>query len=198
MTSVLYDNNYYSQDELQKLGFRSFGRDIFISRKSCIYGAESMTLGDNIRIDDHVILAGKIELGSHIHLGANSYISGGSDGIVFEDFSGVAYYYYVTTSSSVDYLGLSLGALVIPSPYRLETCASIVIRRFSSVGAYSMIMPGVELAEGTTVGAFTFMKCSSKSLTIYSGNPATSIASKSKRLIVKAEAFLNEYNNKIK
>jgi acetyltransferase-like isoleucine patch superfamily enzyme len=195
MTSVSNVNNYYSQDELQSLGFRSFGRDIFISRKSCIYGAENMSLGDNIRIDDHTILAGKIELGSHIHLGANSYISGGSDGIIFEDFTGTAPYCYVTTSSS-DYMGLSLGAPVIPLPYRLVTCAPIVIRRFSAIGAYTMIMPGVELAEGTTVGAFTFMKCSSKPWTIYSGNPATPIAPKSKRLIAKAEAFLNEYNNK--
>lgn len=58
--------SFYSEEELRALGFKSIGKGCRISRKACFYGVESMSVGDNVRIDDFCILSGSITLGSHI------------------------------------------------------------------------------------------------------------------------------------
>jgi acetyltransferase-like isoleucine patch superfamily enzyme len=185
--------NYYSEEELKKIGFIRVGKDVFISRKANIYGANKMSLGNNIRIDDNVILAGKIEFGSHIHIGAMSYISAGDDGIFFEDITGVSPFVYITTTSD-DYSGKSMFSPVIPERYKKENHGQIIIRKYSIIGAHSMIMPGVELREGTSVGAMSFVRKSSKAWSIYFGCPAKQIGVREKDIVKLSEEFLLEYN----
>ena len=43
-------NSYYSEEELEKIGFKSYGRDVLISRKASIYGAENISIGNNEHI----------------------------------------------------------------------------------------------------------------------------------------------------
>jgi acetyltransferase-like isoleucine patch superfamily enzyme len=192
MTTPTALNNYYSREELDQFGFKSLGRDVFISRKAGIYSAADMSFGDNVRIDDNTVLAGKIEFKSHIHIAAMTYISGGDVGVLFENFTAVAPHCYITTGSD-DYTGRSLFSGVIPAKYKIEHIDSIIIRRFSIVGTHSFIMPGVELAEGTSVGAMTFMTKSSKPWTTYFGIPAYAIGEKERNIIEMSEKFLEEY-----
>jgi acetyltransferase-like isoleucine patch superfamily enzyme len=185
-------NNYLSREELSDKGFRSIGKDVYISRKANIYGARNMALGDNIRIDDGTIVTGKVDIGSHVHIAANCYVSGGEAGIVLEDITGVAPYVYITTSSD-DYSGKAMFSPVIPQKFKKITIAPIYIRKYSIIGAYSMIMPGVELAEGTSVGAMTFMRKKSQEWGIYFGCPAKMIGTRDKGIIEMSKQFLSEY-----
>jgi galactoside O-acetyltransferase len=194
MSVIRHQNNYLSEDEVKNFGFKSVGKDILISRKSCIYGAERMTLGDNIRIDDFAILTGNIQLGNHIHIAAMTYISGTEEHIIFEDFTGVSPFVYVSTSSA-DYSGRSLFSPVIPQEFRIEKIGPIIIRKFSVIGTHSFIMPNVELAEGTSVGAMSFMRKNSKPWTIYFGCPAQAIGIRERGIIDKSREFLHKYSN---
>ena len=81
---------HYTDSELREMGFASLGKNVLISRLARIYGASKMSLGDNIRIDDFVILSGKITIGSFVHIGAFASITGGSAGVSIGDFCGMS------------------------------------------------------------------------------------------------------------
>ena len=68
---------FLSDEELRKIGFKSLGTNVLISNKVSIYGAEFISIGDNVRIDDFCILSGKITFGNNIHIGAGSVVIGG-------------------------------------------------------------------------------------------------------------------------
>lgn len=58
--------SFYTEEELKGLGFRHIGNGVCISRKASIYGAQNISLGDHVRIDDFCILSGRIEIGSYV------------------------------------------------------------------------------------------------------------------------------------
>jgi len=70
-------NSFYSTKELASLGLKRYGENVLISRKCSIYGAQSIEIGDNVRIDDFCILSGHIILGSNIHISAYVALFGG-------------------------------------------------------------------------------------------------------------------------
>ena len=72
-------NSFYSNEELKQLGLKSFGKNVLISKKCSIYGADKISIGNNVRIDDFCILSGKIVIGNYVHISAYSalYAGGG-------------------------------------------------------------------------------------------------------------------------
>ena len=44
-------SSFYSQDELNKIGFKSVGKNVLISKKCSIYSTEHIEIKSNIRID---------------------------------------------------------------------------------------------------------------------------------------------------
>ena len=46
------NTSFYSESELKRLGFKSVGKNVLLSRKSSIYLPEKITIGNNVRIDD--------------------------------------------------------------------------------------------------------------------------------------------------
>ncbi len=48
---------YLTEKDLQDFGFKSLGQNVRISSDARIYGAENISIGNNVRIDDFVILA---------------------------------------------------------------------------------------------------------------------------------------------
>ena len=62
----------YTDAELSELGLRHFGKNVKLSTKASIYGAEHISIGDNARIDDFVVLSagpGGISIGRNVHIG---------------------------------------------------------------------------------------------------------------------------------
>ena len=53
---------FYTNIELQTLGFKAVGKNVFISNKASIYSPHLIEIGDNVRIDDFCILSGNINL----------------------------------------------------------------------------------------------------------------------------------------
>lgn len=48
---------FYSREQLEKIGFKSLGKNVLISDKSSIYSPENISIGNNVRIDDFCILS---------------------------------------------------------------------------------------------------------------------------------------------
>lgn len=82
---------YLSQDELKKIGFRNLGEHVLISEKCSIYGAELISIGNYVRIDDFSMLVGNIEIKNFVHISPYCGIHGTGGGkVVFEDYTGLS------------------------------------------------------------------------------------------------------------
>jgi galactoside O-acetyltransferase len=58
---------YFTKEQLINFGFSKIGKNCKISKKTSFYNV-SGSIGNNVRIDDDVILKGNITLSSHVHL----------------------------------------------------------------------------------------------------------------------------------
>ena len=181
--------SFLSREELMEIGFKSIGENVLLSRKASIYGPENIEIGNNVRIDDFCILTGKIKLGSYIHIAAYSALFGGEEGIIMEDFSGLSSRVSVYAISD-DYSGESLTNPMIPTKYKNLNTGKVVLRKHVIVGSASVILPGVEIKEGTAVGALSLVTKSLDEWSIYVGIPAKKINNRSKRILELEKEFL--------
>lgn len=189
-------NSFYTQNELEGMGFESLGENVLISKKSSIYSPNKISIGDNVRIDDFCILSGRIKLGSYIHIAAYSLLVGGEEGIIMNDFSGVSSRVSIYAMSD-DYSGVSLTNPMIPEKYKRTIRAQVIVGKHVIIGASSVVLPGVEIKEGTAVGALSLVNKSLQEWSIYVGNPVKIIKERSKDILTLEKKFLNEkFDNK--
>lgn len=186
---------YLTEQQLHDIGFKKLGKNIKISDKASIYNAEKIEIGDNSRIDDFCILSGKIKIGRNVHFAAMCLVAGGEEGVHFSDFSGLAYQVQVFSQSD-DYSGRSLTNPTIPKHFKHELKKPVFLGKHVIVGAGSIILPGVEIAEGCSIGALSLVNKSTEVWGIYAGNPAKRIKERKKDLLLLEKNFLEEgYND---
>lgn len=185
---------YLTELQLTSLGFKSLGKNIKISDRASIYNADQIEIGDYSRIDDFCVISGKVKMGRNVHIAPYCLVAGGEKGITFEDFSGLAYKVQVFTQSD-DYSGLTMTNPTVPVEFKKEAKRAVLIGRHSIVGAGSIIMPGVALNEGTSVGAMSLVRKSTEAWSIYLGNPAKKIKDRKKDLLELERVYLeNEHD----
>lgn len=182
---------YFTQSELNGMGFKHLGKNVKISTRASIYNAEQIEIGDNSRVDDFCLLSGKITIGRFVHLAPYCNLAGGTAGITLENFSGLAYGVHVFTQSD-DYSGKTMTNPNVYKRYRDVKSKIIYVGKHSIVGAGSIIMPGVELREGTSVGAMSLVRKSTEEWSIYVGNPARKLKERSRKLLELEKEFLKE------
>ena len=180
---------YYTQEELKKLGFKHIGKNVKISDKASIYNCDQIEIGDNSRIDDFCVVSGKIKIGKNVHITPMCLVAGGEKGIVFEDFTTIAYGVQVFTQSD-DYSGKTMTNSTIPKEYKNEFIKEVILKKHSIVGAGSIIMPGVILAEGTSVGAMSLVLKSTEPWGVYVGNPAKRLKDRKKDVLELEKKYL--------
>ena len=163
--------SYYSPEELAALGLASYGEDVRVSRYAHLYGAETIRLGNHVRIDDFCILSGRITIGNYFHLAAGSLLYGGEAGITFDD--------YTTASSrcaiyalSDDYTGAFMTNPTVPEDFTNVRQAPVHIGRHVVLGTGTTVLPGIDIAEGCAAGAMTLFTQSTEPWGIYYGIPA--------------------------
>jgi len=182
---------FLTEEQLAQVPFNFLGRNVKISDKCSIHNPELMEIHDNSRIDDFCVVSGKISIGRHVHIAVFCNLAGGSEGITFHDFSGLAYGCHVFTQSD-DYSGRSLTNPTVPSQYKLETKKRVTIGKHCIIGTGSLIFPGVNLAEGTAVAAASVVRKSTESWSIYMGSPAKRIKHRSRDLLAMETQLIQE------
>lgn len=180
---------FLSTDQLLAMGFRFLGDAVRISDKAVIYNADQMVIGDNSRIDDFCVVSGKVSIGRNVHIAVFCNIAGGSEGVTFDDFSGLAYGCHVFSQSD-DYTGRTLTNPTVPAMYKRETKKAVHIGRHCIVGTSSLIFPGVTLGEGCSVGAMSMVTKSTEEWAIYSGIPARKLKDRKRDLLLLEDAYL--------
>lgn len=163
-----------------------------ISPKASIYG--NLKLGDNIRIDDFCIITGDVEMKGYNHIGPFVHLSG-THGILLEEFSSLGAHSAVLSNSD-DYSGLSMSNPMVPDECKPGLVAGkITLRKHVLCGAHVIIMPGVTIGEGCSVGAFTFVNKDLEPWGIYAGIPARRIKERSKKMLEIVEEFERSKGN---
>lgn len=174
-------SSFYTEKELPKLGLKSYGKDVKISRYARLYSPERIIIGDNVRVDDFCILSGDITLGSHIHISAYVALYG-SMGIELEDYTGIS---PMTTvySAMDDFGGDYLIGPIHPKEKTNVTGGKVLIKKFVQIGTHCVVFPNLTIGEGSVVGACSMVKKSLHSWGIYYGKPAICKGERKKNVI---------------
>lgn len=184
---------YYNEEELKGLGLKKLGVNVKISRHAIIYKPEELEVGDNVRIDDFTTISGKVTLGSYIHIAQTCGIYGGDAGIFMDNFTTLSSHSLIYAISN-DYSGLSLACPMVPKQCRpADISAPVYMERYALVGCMSVILPGVIIGEGCSVGAMSLCNKNLSPWGVYAGIPATRIKERSKQLLTFAEQYFQEY-----
>ena len=135
-----------------------------------IVGIENIEFGQNIIIDDFVFIYAKkkMRIGNNVHISSFTSISGGEE-FTMGDFSGLSSGVRIFTGSD-DFQEWGFGNPTIDEKYRNITRSSISIGKFCVIGANSVVLPGVNIPEGSTVGAGSIVTKSLEPWGIYRGN----------------------------
>lgn len=182
---------YLSENQLKEVGFKRLGKNVKISDKASIYNPEMIEIGDNSRIDDFCVVSGRVVIGAYCHITPMCLVAGGSPGIYFSDFCTLAYGVKIFSQSD-DYSGETLTNSLIPKRFKKETMMPVFLGRQVIIGAGSMVFPGVNVAEGCSIGAMTLVSKSTDPWGIYAGNPAKRIRERKKNLLELEKEFLAE------
>lgn len=175
---------FLTETEIEKIGFKSLGRNVKISDKASIYCPENISIGNNVRIDDFCVLSacsGYIHLYNHIHIAAFCNLIG-RGGIIMEDYSGLSSrvsLYSASDDYSGDYLigpTMEIDCLnIIEGP--------VILEKYVTIGTNSAVLPVVTLKEGSVLGSFSLLTKDTEEWSVNAGVPAKKIKSRKKGLL---------------
>jgi len=184
------DKSFYTEDEIKILGLKSYGENVLISRFARIYDAGNITIGNNVRVDDFVLLSGKLKIGNFVHIAAYTALYGKS-GITIEDFCNISARVLIYSVSD-DYSGEVLTNPTMPDEYSSPILGMVYLSKHVIVGAGSVILPGVTAGEGVAIGALSMVNRDLEPWNIYGGVPVRLIKKRSKKLLDLERALLDE------
>ena len=187
--------SFYTEKELQSIGLGSYGTNVLISRKASIYGAETIRIGSNVRIDDFCILSGKITIGNYIHIAPYTALYGGDKGIVIQDFANISSKIAIYSISD-DYSGETMTNPMVPDKYKNIQSEEVIIERHVILGSGCVVLPGVVLKEGSSFGVMTLINRSSEPWSINVGIPFRKIKERSREILNLEEKFRHDILSK--
>jgi acetyltransferase-like isoleucine patch superfamily enzyme len=176
--------DYYSDEELKGLGFKSVGKNVQISSNCSIYTPENISVGNHVRIDDFCVLSGGqkgIDIGSYVHIAVFCAIYGNA-GVTIKDFCGISSR-SVLYSANDDYSGISLIGPTIPEKYRNVSQGQIILNKHVIIGTNSTIFPKVSVGEGSAIGAYSLVEKDLEPWGIYVGVPVKKLKDRKKDLL---------------
>jgi acetyltransferase-like isoleucine patch superfamily enzyme len=187
------DNRYLAKEELLAMRFKHLGSDVLIARTARLYGAEYMSIGDRSMIDDFCVVSGNFQMGANVHIAHGCRVIAGREGVVMEDFSGLAFGVTVFAQSD-DYTGLTLTNPTVPMKYRQISRGAVRLCRHAIVGAGAVVFPGVVIGEGASVGSLSMVTRNLEPWTVNFGIPARKIKSRKRDMLELERAYLAEVN----
>lgn len=183
---------FYRNEELLNIGFKRCGKNVLISTLAQFYHPELIEISDYVRIDDYCILSNNIKIGNFVHIAARSLIDGGLEGVELSDYSGVAYNCIVIASSDSYHLEGFFGPFCLPEFRKNMINKKVIIGKYSVLGSFSLLMPGVDVAEGCSFGAYSLILKDTEPWSFYHGQPAKKVRDNDKGIIEMARRNTEE------
>lgn len=181
----IFNLGYYSENDLKQAGIKQVGTNVMIYKNCTIVGLQNISIGDNVRIDAYCSIIvprdGFLRIGSYVHIGGFCHLSAG-DGITMEDFSGLSQRVSIYSRTD-DYGGEYLTNPTVPVEYTGYHGGPVTLKRHVIIGSGSVILPGVTIGEGSSVGALALVNKSLDAWGVYAGCPARFFKARSKKLL---------------
>lgn len=152
------------------------GTDVIIHKTAEITRPELCVIGNHVAIDYGFYCTTELVIGDYVHISPHvSVIGGKKTGLFIEDFCFVSAGAKLICGSET-FEGNGLIGPVIPDEFKeTQILLPITMKRFAGVCANSTVMPGITMAEGSILGANSFLKEDTEPWTIYAGSPAKPI-----------------------
>jgi len=178
---------YLEVEELRSLGFLKVGQNAKVHSSAHIYGVENVQLGDNCRIDDFalIVASGELIIGNHVSIHSHCFI-GSKYGISLGNFTTLAPGVKIFSSSD-DYSGKFMTGPTISDVFTGGEKGCVTIGQHVIIGAGSIILPGVTISDGVSVGSLSLVKKDLTKWTIFGGIPARKIKKRNQNLLKLAE-----------
>ena len=148
---------YLNKNQQFELGINKIGKNCKISKKIRGYSLKCV-VGNNVRIDDDVVLKGKITIKSNVHIARGCTLSGGKKGIILENFSTLSNFCQIFTESD-DYIKTTVSGGTLDDKERKKFCKTyskeVSIGKSTIIGPFSVILPGAEIGDFCTVGPYS-------------------------------------------
>lgn len=165
---------FMREAELRELGVGKVGENVAVHETCVMVDMEAIRFGDNVRIDPFTVLSaagGWLHFGDFIHVSSNCSILAAS-GVELGDFANLSAGVRIFSRTD-DYTGEFLTNPTVPLAYILPPAARPVrVGRHVILGANTIVLPEVEVGEGTAVGAGALIRRSLDPWGIYAGVPA--------------------------
>lgn len=171
------------------------GENVQVHRSVLFFGG-NVEVGSNVRIDCQCVISSreKVSIGNHVHLGIGVYIIGAA-GVTIEDYAGISARCSLFTTSD-DYSGGHLTNPTVPERFRMVTAAPIRLGRHALIGSGTVLMPGVTIHRGASVGALSFVNKSVPEFVIASGSPLRKVGVRNREELERLERlYENERTN---
>ena len=159
-----------------------------------IVGIENIEFGTNVIIDDFVLIHAKntIKIGNNVHIACFVSITGGAE-LEIADFAAISQGCRILTATD-DFKNWGFGNSTLDERYRNVKRAPIFIGKFCIVGANSVVLPGVRIGEGATVGACSVVTRDLQPWGVYISNKK--IGERDREGVMKTYAKYLEEQNK--
>lgn len=155
---------------------KKIGTNVLFSEDIEIRRPESVLVGNNVAIDKGFYVTTSLEIADYVHIGPYVSIIGGSEAhCVIEDFVGISAGTRIICLGD-EHLGAGLVGPLIPRKFRDNLVGGeTIIKRFAGLGTNCVILPGVQIAEGSVVAAGCIVSKDTKPWTVYAGNPCKAV-----------------------
>lgn len=166
--------------------FKNIGLDVFVSKNTEIKRPHLVEIGNHVAIDSGFYCTTELILGDYIHIAPYVTIIGGEHSKLYmKHFTTIAAGSRIICGSDL-HLGAGLVGPTIPTEYRDTTIFStIIFEEFASIGTNVVVNAGVTLAQGSVVGANSFVTKDTEPWTIYVGNPAKPMKQRKKETMIE-------------
>ena len=175
-------NIFFDTSELKK-----FGKNAVIGKTVRIRYPELVEIGDNVIIDDFCYISTSLKIASNVHISSGCKLIGGRDASVeFGEFSTLSPNVVIAAGSD-DYIS-GIGTPIVPTEFKGNYIVGhISIGRHCIIGSNTTILPNVNIAEGSSVGANSLVKENLKPWVLYAGIPAKAIRNRERDKILHLE-----------
>ena len=173
---------------LRRERFKGYGKGVRIWPMARIARPESAWLGNHVMIDDFALIIAPVTLRDYSHVCSYASLLGGEE-IELGEFAGTGIGVRIM-SATEDYETMT--SAVIQEPFRKPYRAPVKIGRHVTIGANSVVLPGVTIGEGAVVGALSLVKTDLEPWTIYAGVPVRPIGKRDKEAVLECERRFRE------
>ena len=174
-----------------KMFFKKIGKNVLIDVGVIFNGPANISIDDYTWIDPYCnfqAMLGEIKIGKRVHIGS-FVIIGTRDPVIIEDYVAIGASSKIYSNSEIVKKGKRMSGAMIPESEKAYYTSPIYLRKDSFVGANVVILPGVELGEGSVVGANSVINRSISPWNIVSGVPAKKLMEREKLNNSKKKKF---------